>query len=135
MRDLVLARFDNAKERLKSAKILLDSGQLRDSVSRSYYCILFTLRAVLAKDGKDFKKHAGVLSYFNQCYFKTKVLDTKYADYVNNAFQIRNNCDYNDFYVISAEDAAKQYEQAKEFLIYIEEFLKMCGALDTGDCP
>ena len=109
MHDLVLARLDNAKERLKSAKILLDSGQLRDSVSRS--------------------------SYFNQCYCKTKVLDTKYADYVNNAFQISNNCDYNDFYVISAEDAAKQYEQAKEFLIYIEEFLKMCGALDTGDCP
>ena len=135
MHDLVMARLNNAEDRLKSAKILLDAGQLRDSISRSYYCILFTLRAVLAKDNVDFKKHARVLAYFNQCYLKNNVLDRKYSNYVNNAFQIRNNCDYDDFYVVSFEDASRQYEQAKELLEYVKEYLISCGVINVGDFP
>lgn len=64
MDDLVQYRLDTAKEKLKSARILLDSDQLKDSVGRSYYAIFSAVRAVLARDGVDFSKHAGVISYF-----------------------------------------------------------------------
>ena len=39
----------NAKEKLESAKLLLDAGKYKDSIGRSYYAIFTSLRAVLSK--------------------------------------------------------------------------------------
>ena len=41
--DLVRYRLNFAEEKLKSAKILLDAGQLKDSVGRSYYALFSTV--------------------------------------------------------------------------------------------
>lgn len=60
MDDLTKYRLDNAKEKLESAKLLLDAGHYRDSIGRSYYAIFTAVRAILAKDKVDFSKHAGV---------------------------------------------------------------------------
>ena len=35
---------------------------------------------------------------------------------MSQAFQIRNNTDYADFFVVSFEDAREQADRAKEFL-------------------
>lgn len=123
MDDLSLHRLGIAEEKLKSAKILLDAGQYRDSIGRSYYAIFSSIRAVLAKDKVDYAKHAGVIAYFQKTYIKTGIFDKKLSKYITVAFQIRNNCDYNDFYIVSKEDAINQYEQAKELYKIISEYL------------
>ena len=94
MNELVMYRLKSAKERLDSAKILLEAGKYKDSIGRSYYAIFTAVRAVLAKDEVDFSKHAGVISYFQREYIKTGIFDKKYSNYLQEAFQIRNNCDY-----------------------------------------
>ena len=114
--DLVKYRLDSAVERLKSAKILLDNGQFKDSVGRSYYALFTAVRAVLALEMVDYTKHAGVISHFQKEYIKTGRFDTKYSKYLQRAFQIRNSCDYDDFYLISRQDAQEQYDRAKELL-------------------
>lgn len=91
MDDLVSYRIENAREKLESSKILLDAGHYKDSIGRSYYSIFTGVRAVLAKDGIDFKKHAGVIAYFQKEYIKTGEFDKKYSKYLQAAFQIRNN--------------------------------------------
>ena len=60
---LMQHRLDSAKEKLESAKILLDNGNLKDSIGRSYYAMFTSVRALLARDGVDFSKHAGVIAY------------------------------------------------------------------------
>jgi len=40
------------------------------------------------------------------------------------AFQIRNSCDYDDFFIVSEQDAEEQYERATEILTIIEEYIK-----------
>ena len=45
--------------------------------------------------------------------------------YISQAFQIRNNTDYADFFLVSLQDAKEQYDRAEEFVKVIEEFLKM----------
>ena len=117
-------RLDMAKERLMSAKLLLDNGSYKDSIGRSYYAIFTTVRALLAVDGVDFAKHAGVISYFQKEYIKTDIFDVKYSKYISQAFQIRNNTDYADFFIVSREDAKEQYERAEEFYAVIEAYLK-----------
>ena len=122
--DLMKYRMKMAKERLESAKLLLDNGQFKDSIGRSYYAMFTSVRAILALDGQDFSKHAGVISYFQKNYIKTGVFDVKYSKYLSQAFQIRNNTDYADFFIISATDAREQYEKAMDFYKEIDEYIK-----------
>lgn len=123
MDDLVRYRLESAQERLESAKILLDAGKYKDSIGRPYYAIFTAVRAVLAKEKVDFSKHAGVISYFQKNYIKTGEFEKKYSDILQNAFQIRNNCDYNDFFIVAREDAEEQYLRACDMYSAIREYL------------
>ena len=96
----------------------------KDSINRSYYAMFTSVRALLAMDGQDFSKHAGVIAYFQKEYIKTGKFDKKYSKYISQAFQIRNNVDYADFFLVSEQDALLQYERAAEFLDAIEVYLK-----------
>lgn len=44
--------------------------------------------------------------------------------YLTMAFQIRNSCDYDDFYVISKARAVEQYQHAEEMLRVIRDYLQ-----------
>ena len=123
MDELSSYRLNMSEEKLRSARILLDAGQYKDSIGRSYYAIFSALRAVLAKDKVDFSTHAGVISYFQKEYLKTELFDKKYSKYISSAFQIRNNCDYDDFFIVSKEEAIEQYEHAYELYEAVKKFL------------
>ena len=123
MDDLVGYRLDSAKERLDSAKILLEAEQYKDSIGRSYYAIFTAVRAVLARDEVDFSKHAGVISYFQREYIKTGIFEKKFSKYLQEAFQIRNNCDYDDFYIVFKDDAVEQLARAEEFYQVVRQYL------------
>lgn len=123
-KELMEYRFESAKERLNAAKVLLEYGSYKDSISRSYYAMFTAVRALLAKDGVDYSKHAGVISFFQKEYIKTGEIDKKYSKYLSQAFQIRNNTDYSDFFVVSQTDAKEQCDRAVEFLEMIEAYFK-----------
>ena len=43
-------------------------------------------------------------------------MEVKYSKSLSQAFQIRNNADYQDFFVVSRKDAEEQFERAEEFV-------------------
>ena len=116
-------RLAGAKEKLDSSKLLLNNGNYKDSIGRSYYAMFSAVRAILALDGVDYSKHAGVISYFQKEYVKTGKFEKQYSRYLSQAFQIRNQADYEDFYIVSQSDATEQYERAREFVNVIEAYL------------
>ena len=124
-KELMNYRLNMARERIHSAKILLEDGSYKDSIGRSYYAMFTAVRALLAVDGQDFSKHAGVIAYFQKEYIKTGKFDRKFSKYISQAFQIRNNTDYADFFLVSSKDAIEQYQRAEEFLQVVENYLKM----------
>ena len=87
------------------------------------YAIFSAVRAVLALEHVDFSKHAGVIAHFQKEYIKTKKFDVKFSKYLQTAFQIRNVCDYDDFFVASRQDAVLQLGQAREFLEAVKAYL------------
>lgn len=122
-KELMKYRLEMAEERLHSSKVLLEAGSYKDSIGRSYYAMFTAVRALLAMEGQDFSKHAGVIAYFQKEFVKTGKVDRKYSKYISQAFQIRNNTDYADFFIVSAQDAKEQYEKGKEFLKVIVKYL------------
>lgn len=123
--ELKAYRLEMAKERLNSAKVLLEAGSYKDSIGRSYYAMFTAVRALLAAEGQDFSRHAGVIAYFQKKYVKTGKFDKKYSKYISQAFQMRNNTDYTDFFLVSLRDAEEQYGRAEAFVKAMEEFLKI----------
>jgi len=43
---------------------------------------------------------------------------------LTSAFKIRNECDYDDFYIASYQDARMQYENANKFIARIEKYIE-----------
>lgn len=116
-------RFNKAKEDMETAKIALNHGKYSQSVNRSYYAIFHAVRALLAFERFDSKKHSAVISQFNQLYIATGKIDKEYYKLLASAFDIRNKSDYQDFYVVSGSDAAEQVENAAKFLNKIEQYI------------
>ena len=121
--DLMRYRLDMAKERLESSRILLEAGSYKDSIGRSYYAMFTSIRALLAMEGQDYSRHSGVISHFQREFIKTGEFDKKYSNYISHAFQIRNNTDYADFFIVSQNDAQEQYERAQDFCRAVESYI------------
>ena len=118
-------RIEKAKNTLIVAKSLLNSGNYLDSVNRSYYSIFHAARALLALEGVEYKKHSAVISHFQRCYIKTKIFDNRFSDIIFNAFEVRNESDYEDFYIVSKNDAETQILNATEFIDEIEKYINL----------
>ena len=123
MKALSIRRMEQAEQCLESAKLLLEADDIKGAANRSYYGIFHAIRAVLALEGKDFAKHSGVISFFRQNYIKTGILDVSRSDIITDAFQVRTECDYNDYYIISKAEVEEQVQNAERFIKTISDYL------------
>ena len=99
--ELAEYRLEKAKECLSEADYLVEPEGYSSILNRSYYAIFHAIRAVFATEGIDRKKHSGVISYFQQNYVKTEIFNKEFSRIVQEAFEVRQEADYEDFYVIS----------------------------------
>lgn len=121
--DLIQYRLKSSKEKLNSARILLENKQFNDSLSRSYYAMFTAARALLATKRLDSSKHSGVISLFNQHFVKTGIVAKDLGQMLMKGKDLRENGDYKDFVEISMEEAQQQYSDAEEFIKQIEDAL------------
>lgn len=70
--DLSKLRLDIAKERITFSKEIFKIGDYKTVANRSYYAVFSAMRAVLALDNIDSKKHSGVISEFRKITLKLK---------------------------------------------------------------
>ena len=78
----------------------------------------------MAVDGVDRRKHSGVIAYFQQHYVKTGIFSKEYSTIVQDAFEVRQESDYEDFYVISKEEAEIQLANAGKFVETVDRYLQ-----------
>lgn len=123
-------RFDNANRCLNSANLLLDEGDYKSAANRSYYAIFYAIRAILSLDGKDFKKHSAVISYFRKEYIKTGKFESVFSNTIAKLFEVRTDSDYDDFYIISKDEVADQITNASCFINAVKEYLLKNGLGD-----
>jgi uncharacterized protein (UPF0332 family) len=116
-------RLDNAKKLLSTSQTLIDVGDYKSSANRSYYAIFNAMRACLALHSIDYKRHSGIIADFRLHYIKTEKLETKLSDIITALFEMRNQSDYNDFYVVSKADVTQQLSNATFFIEEVETLL------------
>ena len=121
--DLSKYRLEKAEAVLKTAKRLLDDEDYASANNRAYYSIFHAMRAVIALDGEDYKKHSAVIVRFSEKYLKTDVLPREFGKLVSNASRIRNRSDYQDFYICSIDDTRALVTGAEKFLESVKNYL------------
>ncbi len=82
------------------------------------------MRAVLALDGEDYKKHSAVISRFSLRYLKSEILPHEYGALITNASLIRNRSDYEDFFICSIDETKRLVDGASKFLSIIKIYLE-----------
>lgn len=128
-KDYAKYRLERAGEDLSAAHFLFDNGSYRAANNRAYYAIFHSLRAVLAFDNFDSKKHSGVISEFRRRYIKEGVFPEKMSQMIGSAFVIRNASDYDDMFIVSKTETREQIDNAEYVYTEIKKYvdLKLTG--------
>lgn len=116
-------RLERAKQDLSDAEFNYQNRRYLNANNRAYYAIFHAIRAVLATERIDFKRHKDVLAYFNQYYVKTEVFPRSISRKISQASKVREDSDYDDEFVPTNEETKIQIDTAKELIELVERYL------------
>lgn len=123
-KELVMHRLEQAKNELSDAKLLYRNKSYLSANNRAYYSIFHAIRAVLALEPIDFKKHKDVLAHFNKNYVNTEIFPRTMGKRIIQANRIREDSDYDDEYVAKPEATEAQIETAEELIHLVEKYIE-----------
>ncbi len=92
-------------------------------IIEAYYAIFHAIKAVLATERIDFKRHKDVLAHFNQYYVKTEIFPRSISRKISQASKVREDSDYDDEYIPTDEETKVQIDTAKELIVLVEKYL------------
>ena len=122
-KELAKHRLEQAKEDLTACKMLYEGKLYKSANNRAYYAIFHSIKAVLALEPVDFKRHKGVTAYFNKNYVNTEIFPRKLGHKIAEATAVREDSDYDDEFVVKPEETEQQMETAEELLKLVEEYI------------
>ncbi len=116
-------RLEQSKENLEEAEALFDINKFKGTNNRAYYSIFHAIKAILALEQTDFKKHSSVIAYFNKEYISKKIFPRELGKRVNEARFYREKSDYVDFYIVTKEECQEQIKTAKLMIENAEKYI------------
>ena len=116
-------RLERAKQDLSDAEFSYKDRRYLNANNRVYYAIFHAIKAVLATERIDFKKHKDVLAYFNQHYVKTEIFPRMIGKKISQANKVREDSDYDDEFVPTDEETKIQINTAREIINLVEKYL------------
>lgn len=113
-----------AEDCLRSADLLDTHGQVADAVSRLYYYVYHTVRALLLSRGLEPKTHEGSVRLLGMHFIKPGIVDARASHILAKLMKYREEADYNPSYVFTKNDYAGFKEEAVVLHDSITKFLE-----------
>jgi uncharacterized protein (UPF0332 family) len=116
MNEEIRLHLERAEDCIKDAELLLSGNRNFAAVGRGYYAMFHAATAALMN--KDIKRHShqGIISSFGREFIKTGKVEQKYHRYFTEAFDLRQESDYQPLVEITQDQAVKVIERAEEFI-------------------
>lgn len=118
-----------AREAKTSADLLFEHGQIKDAVSRLYYALFHTIRALLLTRGLQPRSHEGALSLFSLHFVKPGLFQPGDAHAISRLQKYRQEADYSSTYVFAASDYVDFRREAENLTAKVEAYLESHGFL------
>jgi len=119
----IIKLIEKAERKLKTANSLFENKEYEDAVSRAYYAMFLSLKALLLTKGISVKTHKGALALFSEHFVKTGKIEKHYYAIISRAKDTRESSDYDAFYEPDPEEVKVILEDAKKFVDRIKEKL------------
>lgn len=123
-KELSKHRLQQAKDDLRASEILYRENLYKSANNRAYYSIFHSIKAVLALEPIDFKRHKDVIAYFNKNYISNETFPKKMGRKISIASRMREDSDYEDEFVVEPDDTKAQIETARELLVLVETYIE-----------
>ncbi len=122
--------LQRASQALQAAELLFEKGLLNDAVSRLYYWVLHTIRALLLTKGLEPKSHEGALRIFGLHFVKEGTFAAKDSHLFSKLMKYREEADYNPVYVFTKEDFIEFKDESLVLSDKIRVYLKEKGYME-----
>ena len=120
---LIKYRIEQAHEAIEDAQLAINNNKLKMGVNRIYYGMFYILAALALKYRFKTSKHKGLIAWFSKTFVKDGKIDRKYGRMIRDAFVRRSDGDYGAFVTFVKEDVLKSFEDMKDFISTIEEYM------------
>ena len=108
--------FEKAEQFLRSARLLLDNGDVDSAASRLYYTMFFVAEALLQSLGLSFSSHRAIIAAYGQHFAKTGELDPRFHQVLIAAFNQRQIGDYRVQSGLGKEEVEALLAQVTDFV-------------------
>lgn len=123
--ELIKYRLNRANETLEEAKFAIDNKRYLLAANRIYYASFYAVSALAIKHEFKTSKHAQLLSWFNKNFVKNGIVEKRLGKFYLDAFEMRQESDYEDFVVIDKTSVDEKLKLASEFIDRISELVKI----------
>lgn len=114
MNDEQEEKLEAAEERLSTARLLIENKRYPDAVSRAYYAMFHTAKALLLEEGSSPRTHSGVASELGKL-FREDMGKELTRDF-SRIQEKREKADYGELVDFSREEAEETVRAAEKFL-------------------
>jgi uncharacterized protein (UPF0332 family) len=116
--------LEYAEFTLQNSEYNLHGGFALGTINRAYYAMFYCMTALLFTENIHAKSHKGTLVKYEELFVKSGLMSKQTSTWVRDAFNLRQEADY-DFEAIITEDEAKiLVENARQFYNLTKAFLE-----------
>jgi len=123
-RENIQEEIKRADEAMKAANLLFENGFLKDAVSKLYYSLLYSIRALLLTKGLEPKSHEGALRLFGLNFVKPGSFEARDSHVFSKLMKYREEADYNPSYTFTRDDFIEFKSEAETLIYKISTYLK-----------
>jgi uncharacterized protein (UPF0332 family) len=116
-------RLDKSDEVMREAKALVAIKSWSGTVSRLYYSAFHVVSALMLDRDIRIKAHSGAKAMSELHFIKTGEVESKWSKFYTRLFENRNDSDYEDFAVFTADDVLPLVPQTEEFIDVIKRLI------------
>jgi len=121
---LIEYRLTQARDSIREADVLDQSGMSRRSVmNRLYYAMFYAVLALLQEKEMGTSKHSGAIALFDREFVKTGAFPKEMSKALHWAFELRQKGDYMEETEVTADEVAEIRPVAEQFVESAERFL------------
>jgi uncharacterized protein (UPF0332 family) len=113
---LIKYRLNRASETLEEAKIAIENKRYLLAANRIYYASFYAVSALAIKHEFKTSKHTQLLSWFNKNFVKNGIVEKRLGKFYLDAFEMRQESDYEDFVVIDKTSIDEKVKLTLEFI-------------------
>lgn len=125
---LIAAYLEWARQKLRVARRLRDSGDHEDAVSRAYYAAFHAAKALLTSAGEQPRAHHGAVTLFNLLFVNTGKVSRRAGRLLANLKDDRESADYELFSFADTDTARVAVEEAESIIAESTSYLEGLAA-------